>query len=200
MVYILQAANISAIDIFTNYLSLLPCFQVRELDSYIRWDDIENINSICKWDKELRKSLRAFKKVIIRRKRMEGDETKYLLDFGKRRIIPEVVMKHGSLVEEGSSEKKRYWLNESFVPLYLLKHFEEKRITRGSSKASLGKNTEAGSSKKKLLYKSYLHRSESALSRNELPKEKGFDYLFSRAAETVDRYQCGHCKKAVLAR
>jgi predicted ATP-grasp superfamily ATP-dependent carboligase len=78
-------------------------------------------------DKELRKSFRLFKKVIIRRKCVE-EGTKYLLDFGKRRSIPEIVLKNGSMIEESSSERKKYWLNESYVPFYLLKSFEERKL------------------------------------------------------------------------
>ncbi|GFZ20717.1 PHD-finger and DNA binding domain-containing protein [Actinidia rufa] len=89
--------------------------QIRELDANIRWDDIENTNLLSKMD-QFRKSVRPFKKVIIRRKCTEGTVLKYLLDFGKRRIIPDIVVTHGSMVEESSSGRKKYWLEEPHVP------------------------------------------------------------------------------------
>lgn len=128
-----------------------------------------------------KKPVRSFKKVIIRRKCSEGAAVRYLLDFGKRRFIPDVVVRHGSKLEDFSNEKKRYWLEESHVPLYLLKAFEEKRISRKSNTVKLGKLCESSRVMKKPL------------------KEKGFSYLFSRA-ERLDYDQCAHCKKDVLIR
>ncbi|VFQ94021.1 unnamed protein product [Cuscuta campestris] len=151
---------------------------VRDLDANIRWNDIENANILSMIDKESQKSNRFFKKVIIRRKCSKGPVVKYLLDFGKRRFIPDVVMKYGSKVEDSSSEKKRYWLEETYVPLHLLKNFEEKRIARISSKMTSPKLREPRGIIKK-------------------PFKKGFSYLFSKA-EKAENYQCGHCNKGVL--
>ncbi|KAJ4845960.1 hypothetical protein Tsubulata_000757 [Turnera subulata] len=153
--------------------------QVRELDLNIKWDEIENTHLLPMVDKELRKSIRLFKKAIIRRKSVEGEHVKYLLDFGKRRSIPEVVLKNGSVVEESSSERKKYWLNEAHVPLHLLKSFEEKRIAR---KCSLDKLTSEA----------------AALVRKPL-KRKGFSYLFAKA-ERSEYHKCGHCNKDVPIR
>lgn len=152
--------------------------QVRELDMFLRWDDIENTHPHSILDKETTKSIRLFKKAIIRRKCVEGTLVKYLLDFGKRRSVPDVVIKHGIKVEDPSGEKKKYWLDESYVPLHLLKSFEERRVTRKVTKTNSSKARKSGKSMKKPL------------------KEKGFDYLFSRA-ERADSHQCGHCNKHV---
>ncbi|XP_073292383.1 DDT domain-containing protein PTM-like isoform X1 [Primulina huaijiensis] len=155
--------------------------QVRELDANIRWDDIGQNNLLSKMDKESKKSARSFKKVIIRRKCFEGTVVRYLLDFGKRRFVPEIVVRHGTMIEDSSSERKKYWLEESHIPLYLLKNFEEKRISRKSNKMSSAKLRES-----------------SRIMRKPL-KERGFSYLFSRA-ERLDKYQCQHCNKDVLIR
>ncbi|KAK4419608.1 DDT domain-containing protein PTM [Sesamum alatum] len=155
--------------------------QVRELDANIRWDDIGNTNLLSKMDKDPRKSVRSFKKVIIRRKCSEGAVVRYLLDFGKRRFIPDVVVRHGSRLEDSSSERKKYWLEESHVPLHLLKSFEEKRIARKSNKMEPGKG----------------HGSSEVAGMPS--KEKGFAYLFARA-ERLEKYQCGHCSKDVPIR
>ncbi|KAL6563881.1 hypothetical protein OROHE_005121 [Orobanche hederae] len=155
--------------------------QVRELDANIRWDDIGNTNLITKMDREFKKPARSFKKVIIRRKCSEGSVVRYLLDFGKRRLIPDVVVRHGSTVEDSSSKRKRYWLDESHVPLHLLKSFEEKRVASKSNKMNSGKLLDSI----RIIRKPF--------------KKKGFDYLFSRADISAN-YHCGHCKKAVLIR
>ncbi|XP_021751493.1 DDT domain-containing protein PTM-like [Chenopodium quinoa] len=153
--------------------------QVREFDLVIRWDDIENTHSHSLLDKNSIKSIRLFKKVIIRRKCSEGTVARYLLDFGKRRSVPDVVLKHGQKFEKSDCERKKYWLDEVYVPLYLLKSFEEKRITRKAGKKNYNKFRKGVKVCKKP------------------SREKGFDYLFSRA-ERVDSYQCGHCNKNVL--
>ncbi|KAK6925566.1 Zinc finger, PHD-finger [Dillenia turbinata] len=151
--------------------------QVRELDLNINWDDIENTRA-ANLDKELSKAVRPFKKVIIRRKCIEDSVAKYLLDFGKRKIIPDIVVKHGTMIEESSSGRKKYWLEESHVPLHLLKCFEEKRIARKSNAATPVKTPQ---------HMRILKRSS----------KKDFSYLFSRA-EKSENYQCRHCNKDVL--
>ncbi|KAL6954022.1 hypothetical protein U1Q18_052089 [Sarracenia purpurea var. burkii] len=153
--------------------------QVRELDANIRWDDIENTNLLSKMD-QFRKSVRPFKKVIIRRKCTEGTSVKYLLDFGKRRIIPDIVVTHGSKAEETSSGRKKYWLEEPHVPLHLLKAFEERRIARRSNMSS-GKLP------------------GSCRVMKKTSKKRGFSYLFAKA-ERSENYRCGHCNKDVLIR
>lgn len=106
---------------------------------------------------------------------------KYLLDFGKRRVIPDIVKKYGSLVEESSSERKKYWLAECYVPLHLLKNFEEKRISRKSNEPKCGELLEVDRVKTRTW------------------RTRGFSYLFSKA-ERSDYYQCVHCNRDVLIR
>lgn len=152
------------------------------MDSIIRWNEIENTHPLCLMDKVFRKSNRLFKKAIVRQKSAkEGEPLKYLVDFGKRRSIPDVVVKYGSKVDDPSSEKKKYWLSESYVPLHLLKAFEERKLLRKASKPVSGKLLEAS----KVIKKS--------------SRKKGFSYLFSKA-ERSEYYQCGHCNKDVLIR
>ncbi|KAL9458652.1 hypothetical protein AB3S75_007506 [Citrus x aurantiifolia] len=155
--------------------------QVREFDSNVRWDDIENTHPLCTMDKEFRKSVRLFKKAIIRRKCLKEEGVKYLVDFGKRRSVPDIVIRHGSMAEESSSGRKKYWLNESYVPLHLLKSFEERRVARKSPKLSSGKLSEPFRVIKKSL------------------RDRGFSYLFSKATRS-EYYQCRHCSKDVLIR
>ncbi|XP_024012206.1 DDT domain-containing protein PTM isoform X2 [Eutrema salsugineum] len=155
-------------------------FQVRTLHSYIKWDDIENSHLLPASDKESKKTARLFKKAIVRRKCIEEETVKYLLDFGKRRNIPDVVLKNGSMIEESSSERKKFWLNESYVPLHLLKGFEEKKAIRKTSKPG----------------GSFRH-SELEKVRKRSSEGKGFSYLFERA-ERSESSLCEQCKKDVL--
>ena len=158
---------------------VLQLFQVREFYSNILWDDIENTHPLPTLEKELRKSIRLFKKVIVRRKSVEGDVTKYLLDFGKRRVIPDIVKKHGIMLEDSSNDKKRYWLNGIYVPLHLVKNFEEKRIARKTNEVK-PKNVELSTVKSS-------------------SRKKGFAYLFAKA-DKPELYQCGRCNKVVPVR
>jgi hypothetical protein len=107
---------------------------------------------------------------------------KYLLDFGKRRNIPDVVSKNGCMVEESSSGRKRFWLNESHVPLHLVKGFEEKKAVRKTSKPG----------------GSFRH-SEIGKLRKRSSEGKGFSYLFERA-ERSESSLCEQCKKVVPLR
>ncbi|XP_010536112.2 PREDICTED: DDT domain-containing protein PTM-like [Tarenaya hassleriana] len=153
--------------------------QVRELDSYIKWVDIENTHLLPALDKESKKYVRLFKKAIVRRKSLEAENVKYLLDFGKRRNIPDVVLKNGCMAEESSSGRKKFWLNEMHVPLHLLKGFEEKKIARKTGKATSFRRSEVGKARKRS------------------SEQKGFLYLFARA-ERSESSQCAHCNKDVL--
>nr|GMD24470.1 DDT domain-containing protein PTM [Ipomoea batatas] len=155
--------------------------QVRDLDAHIRWNDIGNVNILTMIDKESKKPDRSFKKVIIRRRSSRGQVVKYLLDFGKRRFLPEIVLKYGSMLEESLDKRKRYWLEETYVPLHLLKAFEEKRIACKSNKLSPIKPSES----KNIIKKPF--------------KKKGLSYLFSKA-EKSENDKCGHCNRDVLIR
>lgn len=154
--------------------------QIRELDANIKWEEIENTTHLAKMDKESLKSMRSFKKAIIRRKSSEGSAVKYLLDFGKRRFIPDTIVKHGSKIQESSGERKKYWVEEPYVPLFLLKPFEDKRIALKSNKMRL----------------SSLQVGRRVVKRS---KEIGFSYLISRA-ERSENHSCGYCNKDVPVR
>lgn len=117
-------------------------------------------------------SVESFKNVIIRRKCSNGPVVKYLLDFGKRRFIPDVVMRHGTELDGSSNERKEYWLEEPHLPLHLLKAFEETRIAREPGKLS------------------------DISGVFKTPKTKGFSHLFSRIENCIS----GQCNKDNLIR
>lgn len=155
--------------------------QIRELDANIKWEEIEGNIHLAKMDKDSLKYMRSFKKAIVRRKSSEGGIVKYLLDFGKRRFIPDTVVKHGTKVEESSSERKKYWVEETYVPLFLLKGFEDKRIALKSNKASPKTVNLSGRMLKPF-------------------KKDVFSYLFEKMERSESRLLCGHCNKDVPMR
>ncbi|VAH42749.1 unnamed protein product [Triticum turgidum subsp. durum] len=133
----------AAVEMAQNVSQLI--LQIKELELNIKWTEILSTLSSAIATKETQKIARFFKKVIIRRKRIEATNVEYLLDFGKRENIPPVVAKHGVKFEEPSSERNRYWLSESHVPLSLLRAYEAKAINRSLKK----KDSEDSSPKKK---------------------------------------------------
>ncbi|XP_042515683.1 DDT domain-containing protein PTM-like [Macadamia integrifolia] len=149
---------------------------VRELDSHIKWDELENNQILSQLSKEYRKLMRSFKKVTIRRKCVEGSQVKYLLDFGKRKTIPETVIRHGTMLEISSSERKKYWLDESHVPLNLLRAFEERKLVCKANKKSPEKLSDEGGRVMKA------------------SKKRGLSYLLSKC-EVPENHQCGYCNK-----
>ncbi|XP_018446119.2 DDT domain-containing protein PTM [Raphanus sativus] len=159
-------------------------FQVRTLNSYIKWDDIEDSHLLLASDKESQKSARLFKKVIVRSKCIEEETVKYLLDFGKKRsicqsrYIPDVVLKNGRMIEESSGEKRQYWLNESYVPLHLLKEFERKAVRNTGRPGRPSRHPEIDRVRKRS------------------SKGKGLSYLFKRA-ERTESSLCEQCKEDV---
>ncbi|WVZ66961.1 hypothetical protein U9M48_016111 [Paspalum notatum var. saurae] len=167
--------------------------QIKELEWNIKWTEILGTLPSSLMTKETQKIVRLFKKVIIRRKRIDGTNVEYLLDFGKKGNIPPVISKHGTKLEEPSSERNRYWLSEGHVPLNLMKAYEAKTIAR------LMKKKETDDIPKKAKKK--------LDSKLKMPKKKGFAYLFEKAekqsafekAEKQSVGRCGQCNKEVTA-
>ncbi|KAL4204305.1 hypothetical protein AMTRI_Chr01g109090 [Amborella trichopoda] len=156
--------------------------QLRDLDQHIMWDDIVSTEVFSRSEREATKLVRPLKKVTIRSKCTEGLEIKYLLDFGKRKTVPSFVVKHGAKDEEElNGRKAKYWLDESHVPLNLLKAFEEKQLAHTHRKM---KPEELPQVWQKGLKSS---------------RENVFLRLLSKA-EKYDSCQCGHCKQDVLIR
>nr|CAB3455231.1 unnamed protein product [Digitaria exilis] len=99
----------AAVEMAENVAQLI--LQIKELEWNIKWTEILGTLPSSLMTKEMQKIARLFKKVIIRRKRIEGTNVEYLLDFGKRENIPPVISKHGKKFEEPSSERNREAVN-----------------------------------------------------------------------------------------
>ncbi|XP_066398241.1 DDT domain-containing protein PTM-like isoform X2 [Miscanthus floridulus] len=172
----------AAVEMAENAAQLI--LQIKELEWNIKWTEILSTLPSSLMTKETQKIARLFKKVIIRRKRIEGTNVEYLLDFGKRENIPPVISKHGTKLEEPSSERNRYWLSEGHVPLNLLKAYEAKTFARLLKK----KETDELPKKTKKM----------RVPKPEMPRKTGFDYLFEKAEKRSTMF-CGHCHKEVIA-
>ncbi|KAG9443638.1 hypothetical protein H6P81_014978 [Aristolochia fimbriata] len=206
----------ASVEMSTSVAQL--AYQVRDLDSNIRWSDLANTDLFPKVSKESRKMTRPLKNITIRKTCVEGTQLKYLLDFGKRKIVPEIVTRYGSLLDE-SSTRTKYWLPESYVPLNLLKAFEERKLARKSNK------------KKKTDKMGFGPLSEIVGNQKKVVRSKGLSYLLSKGQNVeidgsrmelladggkrkkstrlkgistvgheYENYQCGHCSKDVSVR
>lgn len=171
----------AAVETSGNVAQLI--YQVKDLDSNIKWAEISSAHLFPQCTKESEKIKKLFKQVLVRKRCIEGSEVKYLLDFGKRQAIPAVVSKNGVLLEESSDKRKRFWLNETYVPLNLVKAFEEKKLSRLSKKKDSGQACENG----------------SIVAMKKSKKLNGFTYLFSKVRNS-EKHCCGHCNKDVLVR
>ncbi|WOK99079.1 hypothetical protein Cni_G07791 [Canna indica] len=158
-------------------------FLIKEFDSNIRWLELLKTPPSLQLTKESKNLARLFRKVIIRRKSMEGTTVRYLLDFGKRENLPPIVARNGIIHEDPSSERKKFWLSENHIPLYLIKAFELRKLARAmktmGSKLLSVKVDDCNASKPERL--------------------KGLAYLISRA-EKLEIKLCGHCNKNVIIR
>ncbi|PKA61759.1 Methyl-CpG-binding domain-containing protein 9 [Apostasia shenzhenica] len=168
-----------AVEMSKNLAQLL--YLVKEFDSNIKWEEISSSQLFLPLTKESKTLAKLFKQTVIRKKCVEGAEVKYLLDFGKRELIPAIVTKHGKLFEESSDKRKRFWLNEIYIPLSLIGAYEEKKLSRSLKKKDAG-NTNV----KRTIFK--LNRTKQL---------KGLSYLFSRK-QNSEKHLCGHCNKHVL--
>ncbi|XP_020598133.1 DDT domain-containing protein PTM isoform X2 [Phalaenopsis equestris] len=158
-------------------------YQVKDLDSNIKWTEILSNQNFPHCTKEVKKIEKLFRHVLVRRKCVEGAEVRYLLDFGKRETIPATVTKYGVLFEECSDKRKRFWLSETHVPLNLVSAFEEKKLSR------LAKKKDSG----------HLCEKKSIFTTKKTKNSKGLSYLFSRLRDS-EKHCCGHCNKDVLVR
>ncbi|KAF2924317.1 DDT domain-containing protein PTM [Oryza sativa Japonica Group] len=167
----------AAVEMAENVAQFI--LQIKELEFNIRWTEILSTLPASLATKETQKIARLFKKVIVRRKRVDGTNVEYLLDFGKRENIPPVIAKHGKKLDEPSNERNRYWLSEGHLPLSLLKAYEAKALTRLLKKKDID------------------HLPKKMIDlKPPKPKKSGFDDLLEKAKKQVLGL-CGHCDKEV---
>jgi hypothetical protein len=188
-----------ALKILATYFFLIFSFQIKELEFYIKWAEISTAEPFSPVVKETKKTAKQFKKVIVRRKELDGTNTKYLLDFGKRNKeqIPPIVVRYGTKHEELSSERVKYWLGENYVPLSLVRAFEERKLSRQLKKRDGSPSSKQAESKPKK------HAAPLDKLIEPSPKKRRqsdvLGYLFEKT-QKMEMKKCSHCDQDVLVR
>ncbi|KAH9321819.1 hypothetical protein KI387_016458 [Taxus chinensis] len=100
--------------------------QVRYLDANVKWEELVSPEDHSQDVKAVGKEVNSFRIATLCEKKYELGDVKYLLDFGNHKDIPISVLKHGRKIEEAQEGTNRYWLGEFYVPLHLVKAFEER--------------------------------------------------------------------------
>ncbi|KAK6144274.1 hypothetical protein DH2020_021094 [Rehmannia glutinosa] len=115
----------SAVEMSRNTAHL--ALQVRCLDFHVRWGDlVRSEQSQCD-GKGPEAEAYAFRNAFICDKKLVEHEIRYSVDFGSQKHLPSRVMKNISEPEQILGDgKERYWFSESYVPLYLIKEYEQK--------------------------------------------------------------------------
>lgn len=125
--------------------------------------------------------MRPLRNVKIRKKCVEGKQVNYVLDFGKKKNIPDIITKQAIKHDEISNGNKYFWLNETIVPLGLVKAYELKKVEQKNSKLN-----------KKDVY----HEVDKYEITKRRKRSDGFSYLFSKALKN-ESHKCGQCKKDI---
>lgn len=120
----------------TNYKHL---YQVRYLDLHVRWDDLGRPELIRSDGKSSEAEASAFRNTFVCGKKTVNQEVRYCVAFGSRKHLPSRVMKNiteiDQILENG---KERYWFSETFIPLYLIREYEQK-VEKNKSVNALSK-------------------------------------------------------------
>lgn len=102
------------------------------------------------------------------------------------------------ILQEPSSDRKKYWLSECHVPLDLLKAFEEKRLARVQKKKDSDHPSDRASDCKLKKTANLADRASDCISR-KTKRSEGFSLLFLKAQQLAGEI-CGHCNEKVLVR
>ncbi|KAL6563659.1 hypothetical protein OROGR_002618 [Orobanche gracilis] len=115
----------SAVEISRNMAQL--ALQVRYLDFHLRFSDfVRPEESNCD-GKGLGAEARAFRNAFICGKKIVEGEIRYSVAFGSQKHLPSRVKKNIAEVEQILGDgKEKYWFSETFIPLYLIKEYEQK--------------------------------------------------------------------------
>ncbi|XP_057781903.1 DDT domain-containing protein PTM-like isoform X2 [Salvia miltiorrhiza] len=165
----------SAVEICRTVADL--ALQVRYLDLHVRWGDLGRPEQMPGDGKNSEAESSAFRNAFVHGKKIVEHEVRYCVAFGSRKHLPSRVMKNIAQTEqilEGG--KERYWFSETFIPLYLIREYEQK-AEKANSVNVLSK----------------LQRRQLKASR-----EKIFSVLFSEQGNTVRN--CCSCHQDVFYR
>ncbi|KAL1558202.1 hypothetical protein AAHA92_08697 [Salvia divinorum] len=115
----------SAVEISSNVAHL--ALQVRYLNLHVRWGDLGRPEQMPGDGKSSEPESSTFRNAVIQCKRIVEHEVRYCVGFGCRKHLPSRVMKNIVQTEKIlESGKERYWFSETFIPLYLIREYEQK--------------------------------------------------------------------------
>ncbi|KAI3461337.1 hypothetical protein Pfo_018000 [Paulownia fortunei] len=115
----------SAVEISRNTAQL--ALQVRYLDFHLRWGDLVRPEQTPCDGKGPEAEASAFRNAFICDKKIVEHEIRYCVDFGSQKHLPSRVMKNVTELEQILGDgKERYWFSETYIPLYLIKEYEQK--------------------------------------------------------------------------
>ncbi|XP_050214256.1 DDT domain-containing protein PTM-like [Mercurialis annua] len=157
--------------------------QVRYLDIHVRWSDLVRPEQNHQEGKAPETEASVFRNAIICNKKIDGNKSSYCVAFGNQKHLPSRVMKNVIEMEQIADEKERYWFSETYVPLYLIKEYEEKVDNVASPPV---KNPSNGLSE--------LQRKQLKDSRRDI-----FLYLTSKR-DKLEKCSCASCQHDVLMR
>ncbi|KAM7274689.1 hypothetical protein ACFE04_016555 [Oxalis oulophora] len=156
--------------------------QVRYLDLYVKWGDLvfPDQNTLDSKGPEAEAS--AFRNAKICNKKIVDNKTRYGVDFGFQKHLPSRVMKNVIEVEQSQGRNDIYWFNETRIPLYLIKVYEQ----------SVNKGIILPFFKKPSVELSDLQKKQLKASRRDI-----FCYLVSKR-DKIEKCSCASCHQDVL--
>ncbi|GFP98031.1 protein chromatin remodeling 4 [Phtheirospermum japonicum] len=120
-----QLAWRSAVEMSRNTAHL--ALQVRYLDFHVRWGDLVRPEQSNSEGKGPEAEAHAFRNAFICDKKIVGHEIRYSVAFGSQKHLPSRIMKNIAEVEQIQGDgMERYWFSETYIPLYLIKEYEQK--------------------------------------------------------------------------
>lgn len=185
-------------------------YYAKDFDSHVKWGELSNTCHPTKSGKESKKMAKLLKNVFICGKCNDGKQMKYLVDCGKKEILPAFITKHGVLLEDSTVDRRRFWLSEAHIPLNLLKAYEEKNIKKKMARllrkldpeSSSVKESDTKSKKRKQLNITDVGLNtvnENEWNAKRRKRSEGLSFLYSRREES-QKVLCQQCNKDVLVR
>ncbi|KAA3455501.1 DDT domain-containing protein PTM-like [Gossypium australe] len=157
--------------------------QVRYLDLHVRWNDLVRPEHNISDGKGSETEAYVFRNAIICDKKTVESKLQYGVAFGNQKHLPSRVMKNVVDIEKIDDEKEKYWFHVTYIPLYLIKEYEERTSVSAFPPV-----------KKPLSELSELQRRQLKASRRNI-----FAYLISKRDKS-EKCSCASCQMDVLLR
>ncbi|KAL4283239.1 hypothetical protein GQ457_16G008690 [Hibiscus cannabinus] len=157
--------------------------QVRYLDLHVRWNDLFRPDHNISDGKGSETEASVFRNAIICDKKTVQSKIQYGVAFGNQKHLPSRVMKNIIDIEQTEDRKEKYWFHLTYIPLYLIKEYEER-----TSVAVLP-----------LVKKPFTELSELQRRQLKASRRNIFAYLISKRDKSEKCY-CASCQMDVFLR